>query len=69
MYQCFVVAKYLFRTKSSSFTDTLSGEAARVCMNFNLQPILFTRYLAQPCNLEVNNFNTVPPYSLPLFEE
>lgn len=58
-----LITKYWFRTKSPTFTDTLAGEAARVCMDFNLQPILFTKYLLQLCNIEVSNFKNfvIPP--------
>ena len=57
------ITKYWLRIKSSTFSDTLAGEAARVCMDSNLQPVVFTKYLLQLCDIEVNNFKdfVIPP--------
>ena len=57
------ITKYWLRIKSSTFSDTLAGEAARVCMDSNLQPVVITKYLLQLCDIEVNNFKdfVIPP--------
>ena len=51
-----------FGIKSPTLTNNLASDAARVCMQSNLQPVLFTKYLLQLCNIKIDNFQdfTIP---------
>jgi hypothetical protein len=56
------IAKFWCRIKSPTLTNNLASDAARVWMQSNLQPVLFTKYLLQVCNVQVDNFKdfTIP---------
>ena len=56
------IAKFWCRIKSPTLTNNFASDAARVCMQSNLQPVLFTKYLLQLCNIKVDNFKdfTIP---------
>ena len=49
------VAKFWLRINNPSFKDTLVGEAGKICMDLNLQPTSFTKYLLELCNIKVNS--------------
>jgi hypothetical protein len=58
------IVKYWLHIKDASFDKTLADEAARVCMDMNLQPAMFTDYiyLLKMCKNDVGYFRyfTVP---------
>jgi hypothetical protein len=50
-----MIAKFWLRINNPSFKDTLVDEAGKICMDLNLQPTSFTKYLLELCNIKVNS--------------
>ena len=57
------IVKYWLNIMDFTFNETLVGEAARVCMRMNFQPVLYVNYILKMCKINVNDLVKSPTNS------